>query len=187
MGNSTNQVLSICTIQQRSGRFCEAPAHPDAPYPICGRHLAALGAFAIETARVSERRNGAPGSLVYYVRIQDFIKIGRSTNVAKRIRDFRLPPTALLAVEPGGPDIENERHQQFAHLNDGSNGFREHFTLKKDLVDHVNALRAEYGVPNLTKIDRYQRSSLRIEKAPRDLEHASPVRAWKNTSRRQLL
>jgi hypothetical protein len=64
----------------------------------------------------------ATGEVVYYMRLGDRVKIGRSTNLASRIATFN--PEELLAVEPGGATLESSRHKQFAELRTRGEWFR---------------------------------------------------------------
>lgn len=51
---------------------------------------------------------------VYYVRCGRLIKIGMTTNLANRFSSIR--PNEVLAIEPGGLELEAEMHKQFAEL-----------------------------------------------------------------------
>lgn len=100
-----------------------------------------------DQARARREAAYADQSLVYYVRIGEHIKIGYSTNLKQRISQLRLQPTALLATEPGGRDLEKERHRQFSADRIVSN--REDFTLSPRLLAHIGALLAEHGPPKI--------------------------------------
>lgn len=78
--------------------------------------------------------------LVYYVTRSDRpgeVKIGTSTNVMRRAVDLREGHVVtLLAVEPGGRDLERKRHGMFAPMRlDG-----EWFTLGAPIIYHVMEL-----------------------------------------------
>lgn len=83
-----------------------------------------------------------PG-FVYYIRMDDLIKIGYAKDVAKRMRAY--PPSAeLLAIHPGTPALEKQMHQQFhAFLRRG----REWFAPHQQVMDHVNGVREQFGDP----------------------------------------
>jgi hypothetical protein len=51
---------------------------------------------------------------VYYVRQGILVKIGTTIDLRTRFRNLR--PTEILAIEPGGYDLEAERHAQFRDL-----------------------------------------------------------------------
>lgn len=86
----------------------------------------------------------APG-MVYYIRINGHIKIGYTANLPQRSRNYP-PDSELLAVEPGTPQTERERHQQFSrHLAKGREWFRE----SEEIAAHVAELQALNGVPDV--------------------------------------
>jgi hypothetical protein len=97
------------------------------------------------TARVeaaAEARRGAATSFVYYLRIYDSVKIGHTVNVRRRVGELRVDMAGLLAVEPGGADLERERHLQFAQHRLGR---RENFVPVPALMAHIAALREAHG------------------------------------------
>lgn len=51
--------------------------------------------------------------VVYYIRINGQVKIGYTTNLTRRSRNYP-PGSELLAVEPGSREVEAQRHRQFA-------------------------------------------------------------------------
>lgn len=97
---------------------------------------------AAERARIGEGQ-----SQVYYVRIGDRVKIGYSINLKQRLNALRVPESALLATEPGGRQLERERHLQFAAERVGR---REDFNPSRRLLAHIEAIKAEHGDPKLT-------------------------------------
>jgi hypothetical protein len=75
-------------------------------------------------------------SVVYYVRFADRIKIGTTICLTSRLDD--LPYDEMLATEPGGAEVEHERHIQFAeHWITG-----EWFRVAPEIMEHVEKLRA---------------------------------------------
>ena len=84
-------VLPRCTVQLAHGEFCDADAVEDMPFPICLRHAEELvhhmqppaWDLAEEADSVTELLT-CLGSVVYAIRTGDMIKIGYSTNLAKR-------------------------------------------------------------------------------------------------------
>lgn len=79
----------------------------------------------------------ADRSVVYYMRIGNRVKIGVTTNLRKRLDSIN--PEELLAVEPGGYDLEKQRHGEYAHLR--THG--EWFKLEAPLTWHIANLRGD--------------------------------------------
>ena len=86
----------------------------------------------------AERAEKRAAGVVYYVRMGEFIKIGTSTNVPRRLGELYLRPDALLATEPGGATLERQRHREFADERFD----RELFEPSDRLLQHIEALRA---------------------------------------------
>lgn len=82
---------------------------------------------------------------VYYVRCGRLIKIGMTTNLANRFGSIR--PNEVLAIEPGGLELETAMHRQFAELRAGGEYFHPGAALQK----HVRELRETLGAPNWTR------------------------------------
>lgn len=76
--------------------------------------------------------------VVYYIRFADRVKIGTTTNLARRLAG--LPHDEVLATEPGGPAVEGRRHQQFAEAR--VPGLNEWFYRSTELLDHIASLQA---------------------------------------------
>jgi hypothetical protein len=87
----------------------------------------------------------SPG-IVYYILRGTLIKIGTTTRPRQRFDS--LMPDAVLAIEPGDPELERLRHTQFTSLRDRNVG-REHFTPGPDLISLIRELRKEQGVPHI--------------------------------------
>lgn len=86
---------------------------------------------------------GAPVvPVVYYIRFSDRIKIGYSANPEKRIA--ALPHDEVLAMEPGGRELEAARHGQFAEARIGRG---EWFHMAPALVAHIRQLQADDADP----------------------------------------
>lgn len=155
-----------CTIQLRSGAFCDAPRMEDMPYPICARHAikihiavyesagemirgevpeAAVDAFAAQQDARKERLKEQ--SQVYYVRIGDRIKIGYTQNMKQRMSELRVPLENVLATEPGDAALERERHLAFAA---GRHGRLEEFNPSRELLAHIQSVVAKNGPPRIT-------------------------------------
>lgn len=120
------------------------------------RHQRAQGPDEAEPMALTTRRsNKSAGPVVYYVRRSHLIKIGTTTNLHDRMHV--LMPDEILAVEPGGRELEKERHQQFADLRIGK--LSEHFYPGRELKEHIAKVRAEHGRPDprLPSIERVAR------------------------------
>lgn len=85
--------------------------------------------------REMESEDVTPGSVVYYMRIGNRVKIGFSTNIVTRLATIN--PEELLATEAGGYVLEQQRHRQFMDLR--THG--EWFSYEDLLVDHIVKLR----------------------------------------------
>lgn len=129
--------------------------------PICNRHGIDIAKVfrgevlelakredADRTERAHEKREQSAGnregSLVYYVQIGDYIKIGFSTRLRRRYATLRAD--RLLAIEPGGPELERARHRDFAA--DRIDMRRENFRQSQSLLEHIADLRDCYGLPH---------------------------------------
>ena len=141
---------TLCVVYRVNENECSGPVPPGAPVPLCVKHLqkAYLYVKDLVDAHEPEVSGDPPGrqlapTVVYYIRFGDRIKIGTSGDVWTRVR--QLPCDRLLAIEPGGFDVEHERHVQFKafRLNANSEWFRDCPEIRK----HVNALRRQYGDP----------------------------------------
>lgn len=91
------------------------------------------------------------GDVVYYVRHEGAtaIKIGYTGGLLLRLKNMGSNLAEVLAVEPGGPDLEQSRHEQFAVLRIIS----EYFRPGPDLLAHINELRAKANVPPVTLLE----------------------------------
>ena len=110
---------------------------------------------AIQAARDADREQAEGGNptgtpLVYYAQIGDYIKIGYSTRLRQRLRTLRADH--LLAVEPGGLDLERERHAQFRAERIDLR--RENFRPSPELLDHIETLRRERRLPHWAILPR---------------------------------
>jgi hypothetical protein len=158
---------SECTAQGANGKFCSRPSLPEAPFPICVHHAAKLVEYiskvvadqsgtkfdnVLDIFRVFDLLDGAEdiplpprpkNGHVYYIELDGLIKIGFSTELARRIRHYP-PTTKFLAAEPGESVLEKRRHAEFAHLRHGGvksewfnddPGLREHIRCIQSLAD----------------------------------------------------
>lgn len=79
------------------------------------------------------------GSVVYYMRIGNRVKIGFSTNLSERLKTFT--PEELLAVEPGDIALERSRQARFNALWTHAEWFR----YEGELVEWVEELQRRAG------------------------------------------
>jgi hypothetical protein len=72
--------------------------------------------------------------VVYYVRFADRVKIGTTTNLGGRLNG--IPYDEVLATEPGGYELEAQRHREFA----ADRIVGEWFTYSDRLRRHIETL-----------------------------------------------
>lgn len=95
----------------------------------------------MEMRKQSER---APG-FVYYIRIEQHIKIGYATDIAKRMRAY--PPSAvLLAAHPGTKATERQMHLEYRRYLDRG---REWFRQGEKLMTHIAGVVEKFGDPKV--------------------------------------
>lgn len=115
--------------------------------------LAASGATVYTDGELKvDQRPGKPpmlthDSVIYYVLFPGCIKVGYTTNLASRLGNYRVavPADSLLAVEPGGRDVEKQRHDQFKQWR--LHRRREDFADTPELRAHIEAVVTEHGDP----------------------------------------
>jgi hypothetical protein len=83
--------------------------------------------------------------VVYYIRRGATVKIGTTTNLRQRMA--ALLPEEILATEPGGYELEAQRHRQFQDLRIDK---REWFHAGPRLQRHILTVRATHGAPDPT-------------------------------------
>ncbi len=143
-----------CTVLRDDGQQCTAEVPDDAPFEICMDHmrdayLYVKGALMQVMDDMAKNRAPLPERLVaepvvYYVAVRDWIKIGTTRNLKQRMADLIVDELVdeLLVTEPGGFELEQMRHKQFAHLKALR---REYFNPGQDLLDHIEMLRRHYA------------------------------------------
>lgn len=149
-------VTDRCSAQLPNGTFCDEQSIPgDPPFPICPRHIRQAYQWADDWMRsggipadpetiarvkadIAANQPEASPEVVYYLRIGDLVKIGTTINLAMRLRNYP-PHTELLAVEPGGREIEAVRLRQFNALLASR---VEWFHYREPLISHVSSLRS---------------------------------------------
>jgi Meiotically up-regulated gene 113 len=88
---------------------------------------------------------GAAGEVVYFVRAGDAIKIGRTANLAARLRALATAsavPLELLAAVPGGRELEARLHRRWRHLHLRGEWFRADEALMRYTCDQAGSGRA---------------------------------------------
>lgn len=94
---------------------------------------------------IDKKRSPEPKQwVVYYIQMGERIKIGRSTNLRRRLQSFHALPEQLLAIEPGPFEREQERHRQFAEWRHAGT---ELFDVNKPLQEHIEACVGTFGDP----------------------------------------
>lgn len=91
----------------------------------------------------TQKRAALGGSVVYYIRRSNLIKIGTTTRLRSRMNS--LMPDEILALEPGDEHTEAGRHLQFTELRADPRG--EYFFPGAALLAHVSRTRREHGAP----------------------------------------
>jgi len=88
---------------------------------------------------------------VYFIRCEQYVKIGISYNPAGRLQQIKssggslipkrmdFTQAAIIATEPGGFDREQELHAKFAHLRDRGEWFIE----APELTEYIESLSKE--------------------------------------------
>lgn len=143
-----------CTAQLPGRGFCDAASLPGAPFPMCERHMIQAAKFVMEMrmsalpgVRGSAPRKEGPSkidqrkaSIVYYIDWgNDQVKIGRTTNLTRRLNTFSRRTSDILALEVGATVKERERHVQFREERVPRS---EIFNLSPRLRDHIEAVQS---------------------------------------------
>lgn len=96
-----------------------------------------------QTIRATRRGDRSGGSVVYYVRRGNLVKIGTTVSLQDRMNV--LMPDEILAVEPGGAEVERQRHREFAALRVKPRS--EYFYPGRALQQHISRVLREHGAP----------------------------------------
>lgn len=164
--------LERCTIVRRLGDFCDLPSIEDGPFPVCAKHALKLYRHLadLSDAELSDLApapaNQAPNtrtlrghqnkalaaiqagqSLVYAVKFPDgIIKIGCSSNLAKRMDAYRCDGGELVGFMPGDYALEQEIHKTLReHLTRG----REWYLGVPAVIAIVNEMRDGFNMPHI--------------------------------------
>ena len=145
--------LSI-NLEQCSLACCRQPGDEASSIGLCEHHMTITlldwseNIQRRETKRAQRVPLNRVDELVYYIRMGERIKIGRSTNLQKRMATFYAQPDQLLAVEPcvmhNGVSRERQRHEEFSYCRVGST---ELFLLTEELQSHIEDVVAIFGDP----------------------------------------
>lgn len=92
---------------------------------------------------------------VYYIRVDERIKIGYSADVRERMRAYP-PHSDLLAVHPGTRTLEREMHAMFKGALAAG---REWFHPVPDLLAHIEQVVTEFGKPAERHVYRFRDGS----------------------------
>lgn len=126
-----------------------------ADVPLCNQHFAAVvrsyNTLAARTdtpdvpCKCAPRigKNYPSPSQVYYLTVRPgVVKIGYTHYLITRIVAVRRTVADLLATEPGGREVERDRHRQFAADRVGAH--KEDFNVSPELARHITAMRAQH-------------------------------------------
>lgn len=126
-------------------RVVNMQARLDAVSHIEARERDASQDIADMMAEADQRRSV---QTVYFIRCEEYVKIGISKNVTARLHQIRkgggslfprlldVETSELIATEPGGLNRERELHQRFAHLRHTG----EWFTEAPELTEYIDGL-----------------------------------------------
>lgn len=78
----------------------------------------------------------AHGAVVYFVRLDERVKIGKTYNLSQRLQTFANPLIQAVATEPGYTVREKQLHKRFEALHVAGEWFR----LEAPLTDYIRAL-----------------------------------------------
>jgi hypothetical protein len=113
-----------------------------------------------EAVRRRRRVRSTHEPLVYYAVRDGLVKVGTTTHFRTRMQALRVKE--VLAVEPGGRDLERARHAEFAEYQvihpdrkGKRGGQNEWFRPGERLIAHATALRGVYSVPDFSKRPRH--------------------------------
>ena len=95
-----------------------------------------------EAQRLRASKKDQPG-WVYFLLWNGQIKIGYTTNIERRLREYP-PGSTLLALHPGTPRVEQSYHQRFGKHRIGG---REWYITTDDITRFCDEVTEEYGPP----------------------------------------
>lgn len=119
-----HSIATLCSAYGCNGQWAQFVSKT---IPLCIVHFAqAWAAYENHTEWQDEemakrpnmhyrtRKRKPTSSVVYYVQMNEHVKIGTSTSFIQRMHALYVQPSEVLAIEPGGRRDEASRHQQFA-------------------------------------------------------------------------
>lgn len=138
------------------------PATPD---PVLVPPLVPLGAILAGQAH-------AP--VVYFAQVSGGVKIGWTENLARRMQELYIPVAGVLAVVPGGRDVEDAFHERFAawQVNDGR---REVFNIEHLLAPALRTPARPARPASVWRAERWAKPA-RQAAAPRPKRTPGPKR-----------
>lgn len=119
----------------------------DLPHARCEQCASPIGDLEavlsiLDADGSAEARERKAQGVVYYLRFGNRLKIGFTSEIRARVAG--LPCDEVMAAEPGTYATESERLRQFGeYLAWG----REWFEMSAPLMEHVSAVREQYGDP----------------------------------------
>lgn len=158
---------------------------------MCQRHAATVAAIVERDRRAlqfdtnetktssdePERRPVVTAGVIYYVQNAEHIKIGWTSNLAKRMRQF-APNSRLLATHPGTRKDETRLHRMFAaHRTHG----KEWYAPVPSVLRHIEGVRAKHGEPE--KVVMGARPVEIPMVRPKEFTAVKARNAWRNTGR----
>lgn len=120
---------------------CHRPRFFD--MPVCQGHALIIygrvvGARQVLAPQRAPRQELSPEPYVYYLmRSPVVVKIGTTIDIKRRMRSLYAELQYVVAIEPGGTDLEKQRHKEFAAERIGQ---REEFALSDRLKKHIESL-----------------------------------------------
>jgi hypothetical protein len=91
----------------------------------------------IRLEAIEASRSRADRGVVYFIRIGDLVKIGKTLDLKKRLTSFSYPGIELLATEPGYTEREGALHRRFKEYRRAG----EWFSYGPNLRAHVASLQ----------------------------------------------
>lgn len=121
---------------------CRRPRYFD--MPVCREHARIIyerqRRVDLAAARQRERPTPVGNSMVYYLMVGPRrLKIGYALRLKERLSGLRTDPQYVVALEPGGRDLERQRHKDFDL--ERIDGRKEDFNLSDRLIAHVTELQ----------------------------------------------
>lgn len=134
---------SVCTFHRPP-----APALPEPPFtqPVPEQRTRTMWVTHEVNPEVVEG-----DAIVYYLGdpVSQLVKIGTTTKLRQRMKSIRKvrPRTLVLATEPGGYDVEAQRHGEWRRLNvPMESGEREWFRRDPLLMAWITETRHRHGI-----------------------------------------